>query len=102
MSQGTGAQPAVKHLVPPGMPAETDGESAPFELGPLASKALLIILRITEIVEQESLHVSIWGSSNGKDWGKQAIFWFPQKFYKSATPAALDLRQQQQIKFLKA
>jgi hypothetical protein len=71
-------------------------------LGPQAGKALLLILRITEIIEQESLHVSVWGSPDGKDWGTQALFWYPQKFYRGAAPAALDLRQRPEIKFLQA
>lgn len=72
------------------------------ELGALAGKPLLLILHITEVLEQESLHVSIWGSADGQSWGTQALFWFPQKFYSGPTPAALDLGQRPDIKFLQA
>ncbi len=102
MSPGTATRATVHYLVPPGTVAETPGSSAAFELGPLGGKPLLIVLRLTEIVEQESLHVSLWGSRDGNDWGTQALFWFPQKFYRGATPAALDLRQHPEIKFLQA
>ncbi len=81
---------------------ETDGESPPYELGELAGKPLLMVLRVTDIIEQESLHVSVWGSADGKDWGSKALFWFPQRFYRGVTPAAIDLRQRPEVKFLKA
>jgi hypothetical protein len=97
------ATPAtVHHLVPPESQVETNGASPAFELGGLEGKPIMIVLRITEIIEQESLHVSIWGSPDGKDWGRQALFWYPQKFYRGVAPAALDLGQLPGIKFLQA
>jgi len=89
-------------LVPPETVVETNGGSAGYELGSLAGKPLLVVLRIADILEQESLHVSIWGSADRNDWGTQALFWYPQKFYRGVTPAALDLRQRPEIKFLQA
>jgi hypothetical protein len=74
--------------------------SPSFDLGALAGKPLLIILRITDIIEQESLHVSIWASADGEDWGARALFWYPEKFYRGVTPAALNLQQRPEIRFL--
>jgi len=102
MNSGTATQVPVSHLVAAETVAETDGSGPAFELGTLAGKPLLIALRIADIIEQESLHVSVWGSPDAKDWGAQALFWFPQKFYRGAAPAALDLRQRPEIKFLQA
>ncbi len=93
---------ALKYLVPPDTVVETDGSGSPFQLGDLASKRLLIVLRITEVIEQESLHVSTWGSADGQAWDAKALFWYPQQFYCGATPAALDLRQRPEVKFLQA
>jgi len=90
------------YLVAPETVVESNGMGSAYPLGPLAGKPVLIILRITEVVEQESLHVSIWGSADSNDWGAEALFWFPQKFYRGVTPAALDLRQRPEIKFLQA
>lgn len=95
-------QSSVNHLVSPGTLIEGDGQSPAFELGALAGKPVLVVLRIDDIIEQESLHVSIWGSPDGNGWGTKALFWYPQMFYRGATPAALDLRQRPEIKFLKA
>lgn len=99
------ASPTIKsaiYLVPPETMVETAGASQPLELGSLAGKPVLLVLRITQIIEQESLHVSIWGSADGREWGDKALFWYPQKFYCGVTPAALDLRQRPEINFLQA
>jgi hypothetical protein len=96
------AQAKVAYLVPPETQVETNGAGPAYELGALEGKPVMIVLRITEIIEQESLHLSIWGSPDGKDWGRQALFWYPQKFYQGVAPAALDLQQLPGIKFLQA
>lgn len=96
------ATATTTYLVPAGTVTESSGQVTAVELGPLAGKVLLLILQIDAVVEQESLHVSIWGSADGKDWGTQAVFWYPQKFYAGAAPAALSLTQRPEIKFLQA
>jgi hypothetical protein len=102
MSTSLTVQPAVNYLVLPDTVIEAYGEGPAFDLGALAGRPVLVVLRIAEIIEQESLHVSIWGSADGKEWGDKALFWYPQKFYRGVTPAALDLRQRPEIKFLQA
>ncbi len=102
MSASLKTKQALAYWVQPETVVEAPGPGPPFELGQLASKSLLIILRVADIIEQESLHVSIWGSQDGKNWGQKPLFWFPEKFYCGATPAALDLRQRPQIRFLQA
>jgi hypothetical protein len=102
MSNSVMANSSVSYLVPAGTTVEDSGHAAPLELGALAGKTLLLILQISEILEQESLHVSVWCSADGQNWGTQALFWFPQKFYTGSTPAALDLGQRPEIKFLQA
>lgn len=102
MSTGATTQPAVKYLVAPDTVVEANSAGSAYGLGSLAGKSILIVLRITHIVEQESLHVSIWGSADGNDWGAKALFWFPQKFYRGVTPAAVHLGQRPEVKFLRA
>jgi len=102
MSNDNIANSSVSYLVAAGTEAEASGQGAPLELGPLAGNPILLILQIDGVLEQESLHVSIWGSTDGIAWGTQALFWFPQKFYPGATPAALDLGQRPDLKFLQA
>ena len=102
MGTSTTVQPAVSYLLPPDTLIEAKGEGPTVELGALVGRPVLILLRITEIVEQESLHVSLWGSVDGKEWGEKALFWYPQKFYRGVTPAAVDLRQRPELRFLQA
>jgi hypothetical protein len=101
MSPSAMAEPAIHHLLPRTV-TETKGESQPYALGELAGKSLVMVLRVTDIIEQESLHVSVWGSADGKEWGSKALFWYPQRFYRGITPAAVDLSQRSDVKFLKA
>src|SRR5205085_7507842 len=56
-------------LIPAGTVITAKGDSAPLELGALGSRVLLLTLRITQIVEQEALDLSIWGSADGAAWG---------------------------------
>jgi len=100
MSADAKLQAAVGYLVPPETVVETSGTGARYELGPLGGKPVLIVLRIDDIVEQESLEVTVWGSVDGADWGAHPLFAFPQKFYRGMTPAALDLSQRPEIQFL--
>ncbi len=81
---------------------DAPGQGPAFELGELTAKPLLLVLRISEIIEQESLHVAVWGSADGTDWGDAPLFWFPQEFYRVVRPAALDLGQRPEVKFLQA
>jgi len=102
MSSKTGTQASPSYLVAPETATDTAGTGEAFDLGPSAGKQVLIILRITDIIEQEALDVSVWSSADGKDWGAHPLFTYPQKFYRGVTPAALDLRQRPEVRFLQA
>ena len=102
MGSGLTVQPAVSYLVPPDTVIEANGEGPALELGGLAGRLVMIVLRITEIIEQQSLQVSVWGSPDGTTWGKKPLFSYPQKFYCGVTPAAIDLRQRPELRFLQA
>lgn len=102
MGANTGTQAPVSHVILPETEIDEAGKGEAFELGPLAGKQVLIVLRITKIVEQEALDVSIWGSTDSSDWGKEPLVAYPQKFYQGIAPAALDLGQRPEIKFLQA
>jgi hypothetical protein len=98
----TASTSEVKFLVPPGTVTETPGSAVPLELSEWAGKPLVILLHVAGIIEQESLEVSLWGSSDGNDWGTQPLFTFQQVFYRGTTPAALDLGQRPEVRFLQA
>ncbi len=78
------------------------GDGPALDISAAAAKMFLLILRITRIIEQESLDVSIWGSPDGTNFGTKALASFPQKFYTGDHPLLLDLSGQPDIKFLRA
>ncbi len=59
-------------------------------------------LEITNIVEQESLDLSIYSSADGATWGPKPRATFPQKFYRGPHPLLLDLTALPEIKFIRA
>ena len=61
--------------------ARADGKGPEIDLGSNQAKLLVLTLGITRILEQESLEVSVWGTSDGQNWGSRPIATFPPKFY---------------------
>jgi hypothetical protein len=77
------------------------GDSAAVDVSAAAHRVFLLTLQITNIVEQESLDVSVYGSADGTTWAPKAIASFPQKFYRGEQPLLLDLTQQSDVKFVR-
>ena len=86
-------------LVPPRTVVNAKGDSAAVEVSGTANRVFLLNLEITDIVEQESLDVSIYGSADGAAWGPKPLTIFPQKFYRGTHPLLLDLTAHPEIKF---
>ena len=71
-------------------------------LGEDRGGTLILTLGITRIVEQESIDISIWGSTDGKDYGAKPLVAFPQKFYCGTYQILLDLGDHPDVRFLRA
>lgn len=80
--------------------AKADGPAV--EVGSANNRVFLLTLQITNIVEQESLDVTIYGSADGTTWSAKPISTFPQKFYRGEHPLLLDLSSSPEVKFLRA
>jgi len=78
------------------------GDGVAVEVSSAANRVFLLSLNITEIIEQESLDVSIYGSADGATWGPKPLTYFPQKFYRAEHPMLLDLTAHPEVKFLRA
>ena len=78
------------------------GDSPAVDVSSATSRVILLTLEITQIVEQESLEVGIYGSADGAVWGAKSIVTFPQKFYRAQTPLLLDLTSHPDVKFVRA
>jgi hypothetical protein len=78
-------------------------ESGPtVHLGDTAPEYLNVTLGITRIIEQESLDVSIWASSDGQTWSEKPVAVFPQKFYCGVYTLLVDLSERRDTRYLRA
>ncbi len=89
-------------LVPEKTVVHEKGDGPALDISAAAAKVFLLSLRITRIIEQEALDVSVWGSPDGTNFGAKALTSFPQKFYTGEHPLLLDVGGQPEIKFLRA
>jgi hypothetical protein len=89
----------MQELFVPEIIAREDGASDEIALGKTSGKPLLLTLGITQILEQESLDVSIWGSADGEQWRQVAAY--PQKFYCGTYFLLVDLARQTHIRYLR-
>jgi hypothetical protein len=89
-------------LVPEKTMVTAKGDGPMVEVKPAESRVFLLTLAITNIIEQESLDVSIHGSTDGAAWDLKPIVAFPQKFYREEVPLLLDLTARSDVKFIRA
>lgn len=89
-------------LIPAGTRMESNGDGASLDISGSATRTFLCRLTVTEQIEQESLDVSILGSTDGETWTKKPLLKLPQQFYRGTTKLILDLSLRQEIKFIRA
>jgi len=89
-------------LVPENTVITAKGNGAAVDVSGAGNRVFLLSLNITDIIEQESIDVSIFGSTDGTTWDPKPVSSFPQKFYRAEHPIMLDLTGQPQVKFLRA
>jgi hypothetical protein len=79
--------------------ARADGAGPEIDLGSQQGKLLVLTLGITRIIEQESLEVSVWGSSDGENWGVRPFATFPPKFYCGLYSTLLNLSSRPEVRY---
>lgn len=89
-------------LIPDKTIITAKGDSDAVDISGARNRVFLLTLNITEIVEQESIEVSVLGSVDGQTWAGKPVLTFPQKFYREQAPLLLDLSGQPEVKFLRA
>jgi hypothetical protein len=89
-------------LVPEKTIITAKGDGASVDVSGAANRVFLASLYITNIIEQEALDVSIYGSADGATWSPKPIASFPQKFYRGESPMLLDLTQHADVKIVRA
>lgn len=90
------------HLIPPHTTVAAKGDSEPADIAAAENRVFLLTLRITKVVEQESLDIAIHGSADGKTWDAKPLLTFPQKFYPEEQPLLLHLTGNTTVNFVRA
>jgi hypothetical protein len=80
--------------------AKADGPA--LDVSPAGGRVFLLTLGITDVIEQESLDVSVQGSADGTTWDPKPLAAFPQKFYREEVSLLLDLSAKPEVKFIRA
>jgi hypothetical protein len=81
--------------------ATCKGDGPAVDVSHATNRVFLLTLSICKIIEQESLDISVFGSSDGETWEPKSIAAFPQKFYCGESPLLLDLTAHPDVKFLR-
>ena len=89
-------------LVPEKTVVNAKGDGGSLDIGGAVNPVFLVSLEITNIIEQESLDVSAYGSADGATWNAKPLLTFPQKFYRGTHPLLLDLTSNRDVKFIRA
>jgi hypothetical protein len=89
-------------LVPERTVVNAKGDGPALDVSRSQGRIFLLTLAITNIIEQESLDVSIFGSADGTAWDAKPIVAFPQKFYCEEVPLLLNLTTRREVKFVRA
>jgi len=94
--------PLELSLIPANTVLESNSDGESIAISESESHTFFCVLKVFEQIEQESLDVSIWGSPDGQDFGRQPLLKFPQQFYLGTTKLVLDVSLRPEIKFLRA
>ena len=89
-------------LVPENTVATAKGDGPALDVSAASTRVFLVNLGIMDIVEQEAIDVSIYGSADGAVFDAKPIASFPQKFYRGETPLLLDLSGKPEVKAIRA
>lgn len=80
----------------------TGGGSGPeIDLGESKGTQLQLSLSITRMVERQTLDISIWGSSDGSDWGLRPLLVLARRYYCGTYHQFLDLSESPKIRYLR-
>jgi hypothetical protein len=78
------------------------GDGPALDVSGAEGRIFLLTLAITNMIEQESLDVSIHGSADGTTWDAKPVAAFPQRFYREEIPLLLNLTARPEVKFIRA
>ncbi|MBI3210515.1 MAG: hypothetical protein HYZ37_16645 [Candidatus Solibacter usitatus] len=77
------------------------GASPDVPLYAAGGKLLQLTLQITRVTERHTLAISIWGSSDGRDWGRRPLCVLPHRYYCGTYHHHLDLSDSPGVQYLR-
>jgi hypothetical protein len=89
-------------LIPEDTLVKDNGDGEKVDVSASATRTFFCLMFITDQIEQESIDISIWGSTDGEMWGTHPILKLPQGFYRGETRAVLELALRPEVKFIRA
>lgn len=78
-------------LIPARTVVTAKGDSEPLDISSINSSALLVTLSITSVVEQESIELGVFTSTDGVTWEPKPVATLAQKFYAGEYPLLVNL-----------
>ncbi|MFZ0294178.1 MAG: hypothetical protein WAL52_11280 [Candidatus Sulfotelmatobacter sp.] len=78
------------------------GDGPAVDVSTSANRVFLLTLHITNIIEQESFELSIFGSADGASWDAKPLVSYPQEFYRGEYPLILDLTAHPEVRFIRS
>lgn len=89
-------------LVPEKTVVTAKGDSEALDVSGAANSVFLVTLTIDEVVEQESIEITLFTSADGATWEAKPAATLPQKFYVGEYPLLVDLTATPNAKFVRA
>jgi hypothetical protein len=71
----------VPQVLLPEQIAQSDGIGPKVDVRADQGTLLVLTLSIDQVAEKEGLVLSVWGSSDGRDWSQKPLLTLPQKYY---------------------
>jgi len=78
------------------------GDGPAVDIGGATNRVFLLTLDISDIIEQESLELSIFASADAAAWDAKPLVTYPQEFYRGQYPLLLNLTAHPEVKFVRA
>lgn len=88
-------------LVPEKTVVTAKGDSEALDVSGAASSVFLMTLSINEVVEQESIEITVFTSVDGSTWEAKPVATLTQKFYVGEYPLLVDLKATANAKFIR-
>jgi hypothetical protein len=88
-------------LVPANTIVTAKGDSQALDTSSASSRAFLLTLSVSSVVEQESIELSLFTSADGTTWGAKPVVIWPQKFYVGEYPMLVDFSSMPDAKFVR-